>query len=217
MSLAVPPATEFPVLAQEGLVYLDSAATSQTPRPVLEAMDRYYCEYRRQHPPRRLPAGGGGDRGIRLARDKVAAFAGSTAGETVFTKNGTEAINLVAYSWGRANLGPDDTVVVTQMEHHSNIVPWQLTGGRLEWCRSTTTACSTWRRWTRRLPQAEARRRRPCVERARHRQPDRRDQARARGRRARPRRRHAGRAAHAGRRAGARRRLLRLDRPRPTG
>ena len=55
----------------------------------------------------------------------------STPGETVFTKNATEAINLVAYAWGRVNLGPDDLVVITQMEHHANIVPWQLTGARL--------------------------------------------------------------------------------------
>jgi cysteine desulfurase/selenocysteine lyase len=60
------------------------------------------------------------------ARDRVAAFAGSSPGETVFTRNATEAINLVAYSWGRANVGAGDLVVVTQMEHHSNLVPWQL-------------------------------------------------------------------------------------------
>ena len=133
MSLAVPPATEFPVLAQEGLVYLDSAATSQTPRPVLEAMDRYYNEYRASIHRGVYPLAAEATEAYEVAREKVAAFAGSTAGETVFTKNGTEAINLVAYAWGRANLGPDDTVVVTQMEHHSNIVPWQLTGARLEW------------------------------------------------------------------------------------
>ncbi|MEA2311792.1 MAG: cysteine desulfurase / selenocysteine lyase, partial [Solirubrobacteraceae bacterium] len=60
------------------------------------------------------------------ARERVAAFAGSTAGETVFTRNATEAINLVAYAWGGANVGPGDLVVVTEMEHHSNLVPWQL-------------------------------------------------------------------------------------------
>jgi cysteine desulfurase/selenocysteine lyase len=60
------------------------------------------------------------------AREKVAAFAGSAPGETVFTRNATEAINLVAYSWGSANVGAGDLVVVTEMEHHSNLVPWQL-------------------------------------------------------------------------------------------
>jgi cysteine desulfurase/selenocysteine lyase len=130
MSLTVPPATEFPVLAQEGLVYLDSAATSQTPRSVIEAMDRYYNEYRASIHRGVYPLAAEATEAYEVARDKVAAFTGSTAGETVFTRNGTEAINLVAYS---SRLGPDDTVVLTQMEHHSNIVPWQLQGCRLEW------------------------------------------------------------------------------------
>ena len=130
MSLAVPPATEFPVLAQEGLVYLDSAATSQTPRPVIEAMDRYYTEYRASIHRGVYPLAAEATEAYEVAREKVAAFAGSTTGETVFTRNGTEAINLVAYALG---LGPEDTVVLTQMEHHSNIVPWQLQGCRTEW------------------------------------------------------------------------------------
>jgi cysteine desulfurase/selenocysteine lyase len=65
------------------------------------------------------------------ARAKVAAFAGASVGETVFTRNATEAINLVAHAWGGANVGPDDLVLTTQMEHHSNIVPWQLLRCRL--------------------------------------------------------------------------------------
>jgi cysteine desulfurase / selenocysteine lyase len=130
MSLMVPPATEFPVLAQEGLVYLDSAATSQTPRSVIEAMDRYYNEYRASIHRGVYPLAAEATEAYEVAREKVAAFTGSTAGETVFTRNGTEAINLVAYTLG---LTPEDTVVVTQMEHHSNIVPWQLQRCRLEW------------------------------------------------------------------------------------
>jgi cysteine desulfurase / selenocysteine lyase len=130
MSLTVPPATEFPVLAQEGLVYLDSAATSQTPRPVIEAMDRYYNEYRASIHRGVYPIAAEATEAYEVAREKVAAFTGSTAGETVFTRNGTEAINLVAYTLG---LTPEDTVVVTQMEHHSNIVPWQLQRAQLEW------------------------------------------------------------------------------------
>jgi cysteine desulfurase/selenocysteine lyase len=133
MSLVVPPATDFPVLAREGLVYLDSAATSQTPRPVIEAMDRYYNEYRASIHRGVYPLAAEATDAYESAREKVAAFAGSTVGETIFTRNATEGLNLVAYAWGRANLGPDDTVVVTRMEHHSNIVPWQLTGARLEW------------------------------------------------------------------------------------
>jgi cysteine desulfurase / selenocysteine lyase len=130
MSLTVPPATEFPVLAQEGLVYLDSAATSQTPRSVIEAMDRYYNEYRASIHRGVYPLAAEATEAYEVAREKVAAFTGSTVGETVFTRNGTEAINLVAYT---AGLGRDDTVVVTRMEHHSNIVPWQLQRCRLEW------------------------------------------------------------------------------------
>jgi cysteine desulfurase/selenocysteine lyase len=129
MSLAVPPATEFPVLSREGLVYLDSAATSQTPRPVIEAMDRYYTEYRASIHRGVYPLAAEATEAYEGAREKVAAFAGSTAGETVFTRNGTESINLVA----RTNIAPGDRVVVTQMEHHSNIVPWQLVGAELDW------------------------------------------------------------------------------------
>jgi cysteine desulfurase / selenocysteine lyase len=133
MSVAVPPATEFPSLAREGLVYLDSAATSQTPRPVLEAMDRYYTEYRASIHRGVYPLAAEATEAYEVAREKVAAFMGSTVGETVFTRNATEALNLVAYAWGGANVGPDDTVVLTQMEHHSNIVPWQILGSRTEW------------------------------------------------------------------------------------
>jgi cysteine desulfurase/selenocysteine lyase len=133
MSLAVPPATEFPVLAREGLVYLDSAATSQTPRAVIEAMDRYYTEYRASIHRGVYPLAAEATDAYETAREKVAAFAGSSAGETVFTRNATEALNLVA----RGVAGPGDRVVVTQMEHHSNIVPWQLVGAELDWVAVT--------------------------------------------------------------------------------
>jgi cysteine desulfurase/selenocysteine lyase len=133
MSLAVPPATEFPVLAREGLVYLDSAATSQTPRVVIEAIDRYYNEYRASIHRGVYPLAAEATDAYETAREKVATFAGSTAGETVFTRNATEALNLVA----RGVAGPGDRVVVTQMEHHSNIVPWQLVGAELDWVAVT--------------------------------------------------------------------------------
>jgi cysteine desulfurase/selenocysteine lyase len=129
MSLAVPPATEFPVLAREGLVYLDSAATSQTPRTVIEAMDHYYNDYRASIHRGVYPLAAEATEAYEGAREKVAAFAGSTAGETVFTRNATEALNLAA----RGLAGPGDRVAVTQMEHHSNIVPWQLVGAELDW------------------------------------------------------------------------------------
>ena len=131
MSLTVPTSAEFPVLAREGLVYLDTAATSQTVRPAIEAMDSYYETYRASIHRGIYPLATEATDAYEAARDKVAAFVGSTPGETIFTRNVTEAINLVAYSWGRANVGPDDLVLVTQMEHHSNLVPWQLLGCRL--------------------------------------------------------------------------------------
>jgi cysteine desulfurase/selenocysteine lyase len=133
MTLVAPSAADFPVLDREDLVYLDSGATSQTPRAVIEAMDRYYREYRASIHRGVYPLAAEATEAYEVAREKVAAFAGSTVGETIFTRNATEAINLVAYSWGRANIGPDDLVVLTQMEHHSNIVPWQLLGCRLAW------------------------------------------------------------------------------------
>ena len=126
MTLALPPAAEFPVLAREGLVYLDSAATSQTPRPVIEAMDAYYNGYRASIHRGVYPLAVEATEAYEGARAKVAAFTGSTAGETVFTRNATEALNIVAQAWGRANIRAGDLIVVTQMEHHSNLVPWQM-------------------------------------------------------------------------------------------
>jgi cysteine desulfurase/selenocysteine lyase len=123
---------DFPILDREvrpgvPLVYLDSAATSQKPRVVIDAMDDYY---------RRSNANV--HRGIHLlaeeatalyegARQKIAHFihAASTK-EVIYTRNTTEAINLVAYSWGRANIRAGDGIVLTEMEHHSNLVPWQM-------------------------------------------------------------------------------------------
>src|SRR5919204_2153482 len=126
MSLTVPTSSEFPTLTREGLVYLDTAATAQTVRPALEAMDRYYETYRASIHRGVYPLAAEATDAYETAREKVAAFAGSTAGETVFTRNATEALNLVAHGWGRAHVGRDDLVVLTRMEHHSNIVPWQL-------------------------------------------------------------------------------------------
>ena len=120
---------DFPILSTEiggrRLVYLDSASSSQKPAVVLEGMNRYYeTTHANVH------------RGVyriaeeatarfEEARAKVAAFIGAASpAEVVFTKNVTEALNLVAYSWGRANLEPGDVVVLTEMEHHANIVPW---------------------------------------------------------------------------------------------
>jgi len=126
VSLATPAAADFPVLAQEDLTYLDSAATAQTALPVIEAMDEYYTEYRASIHRGVYPLAARATEAYEGARDRVAAFAGSTPHETIFTRNATEAINLVAYAYGRTNVGAGDLVLVTQMEHHSNLVPWQL-------------------------------------------------------------------------------------------
>ena len=89
-------------------------------------MDEYYNEYRASIHRGVYPLAARATDAYEGARERVASFAGSTAGETIFTRNATEAINLVAYAWGRANIRAGDLVLVTQMEHHSNLVPWQL-------------------------------------------------------------------------------------------
>ena len=126
MTLVVPTSGEFPVLERERLAYLDSAATSQTPRGVIEAMDRYYLESRATVHRSTYALAAEATEMFEGARTRIAAFTGSTAGETVFTRNATEALNLVAWSWGRGSVGEGDVIAVTQMEHHSNLVPWQM-------------------------------------------------------------------------------------------
>jgi cysteine desulfurase / selenocysteine lyase len=122
---------DFPVLEQQvrgkPLVYLDSAATSQKPRAVIDAIARYYLEDNANV-----------HRGVHLlseratqayeaAREKVRRFINAAhAHEIVFVRGTTEAINLVAQTWGRIRVGPGDEILVTVMEHHSNIVPWQM-------------------------------------------------------------------------------------------
>lgn len=133
---------DFPVLTRETtpgkrLVYLDSTATSQKPAAVLDAMDTYYRAHNANI-----------HRGVHTlaeeatamyedAREKIAAFihANSTR-EIVYTRNTTESINLVAQTWGRRNIQTGDVIILTEMEHHSNLVPWQMLaeekGARLE-------------------------------------------------------------------------------------
>jgi len=123
---------DFPILTRETkpgvqLIYLDSAATSQKPASVIDAMDVYYRSYNANI-----------HRGVHTlaeeataryeeARGKVARFIGAPkVNEIVFTRNTTESINLVAYTWARANLQKGDLVILTEMEHHSNLVPWQI-------------------------------------------------------------------------------------------
>jgi cysteine desulfurase/selenocysteine lyase len=122
---------DFPILKRQvngkRLVYLDSASSSQKPQAVLDAMDRVYREsYANVH------------RGVytiaeeataafEAARAKVARFVGAReAREIVYTRNATEAINLVAYTWARANLNAGDVIVLSHLEHHANVVPWHI-------------------------------------------------------------------------------------------
>jgi cysteine desulfurase/selenocysteine lyase len=123
-------AAEFPVLRREiggyPITYLDSAATSQTPQPVIDAMTRYYTESRASIHRGVYPLAVEATDLYEGARRRIADWLGSTPEETVFTANATAAINLVAYTWGRQNVARDDLVVLTEMEHHSNIVPWQI-------------------------------------------------------------------------------------------
>ncbi|HXW57919.1 MAG TPA: SufS family cysteine desulfurase [Solirubrobacteraceae bacterium] len=126
MSTLTALATDFPILQREGLVYLDSAASAQKPREVIEAMtdmvERHYANIHRGVYPLAVEA----TDMFEGARERVAAWLGWDARTTIFAKNVTEAINLVAYSWGRRNVGCGDAIVLTVAEHHSNIVPWQL-------------------------------------------------------------------------------------------
>ncbi|MFL5579938.1 MAG: SufS family cysteine desulfurase [Gemmatimonadaceae bacterium] len=134
---------DFPLLANSpGLHYLDSAATSQKPRAVLDALVRFY-ETANANPHRGAYAlSAAATDAYGAARERVARFLGARdAACLVFTRGTTEALNLVAATWGRANVGAGDEIVVTGMEHHANFVPWQQLaierGARLRICRLT--------------------------------------------------------------------------------
>jgi cysteine desulfurase / selenocysteine lyase len=120
---------DFPILARRvdgrPLVYLDSAATSQKPAAVIDALARHLREHNANVHRGVYALAQEADAAFEGARATVAAFAGADPATTIFTKNVTEAINLVAYAWGRANVKAGDAVLITQMEHHANIVPWQ--------------------------------------------------------------------------------------------
>ena len=134
-------AAQFPVLARlesgHPLCYLDSAATAQKPRAVIDAVSDFSAHHNASIHRGVYPLAVEATELFEGARERIASWLGSSVAETVFTKNATEAVNLVAYSWGRRNVAAGDLVVLTQMEHHSNIVPWQLlcaeVGARLEY------------------------------------------------------------------------------------
>ena len=126
---------DFPALAQEinghPLVYFDNAATTQKPRAVLDAIQNYY-----EHDNANVHRGihelsNRATAAYEGARDRVAQFINAPAREDIiFTRGTTEAINLVAATWGTANLGAGDVILLTELEHHSNLVPWQLLAQR---------------------------------------------------------------------------------------
>jgi cysteine desulfurase / selenocysteine lyase len=124
---------DFPILQREvhgrPLVYLDSANTSQKPRQVLDAMADYYERHNANVHRAVHTLSEEATHLFEQARGKVARFVGASERATVFTKNASEAINLVAYAWGLRHLHDGDEVLVTEMEHHSNLVPWHLVAG----------------------------------------------------------------------------------------
>jgi cysteine desulfurase / selenocysteine lyase len=121
---------DFPLLARRvngnPLVYLDSGATSQKPATVIEAVDSFYRHSNANIHRAVYELGEESTALYEGAKQKVADFIGGRFEETIFVRNATEAINLVRYTWGRENVSAGDRVLITQMEHHSNIVPWQL-------------------------------------------------------------------------------------------
>jgi len=121
---------DFPLLnaaRDTPLVYLDSAATSQKPRVVIDAMSTYYETINANVARGVYGIAEASTNALEAARANVARFIGAPdAEQIIFTKNATESLNLVAQSWGRANLHAGDVVVLTQLEHHANIVPWQI-------------------------------------------------------------------------------------------
>ncbi len=139
---------DFPILRRDvhpgvPLVYLDSSATAQKPNVVLEAMDDYYRKYNANIHRGVHTLAEEATAAYEEARKTIAEFIGaSSTREIIYTRNTTEAINLVAATWGRANLNSGDMVILTEMEHHSNLVPWQMLsaerGVRLEFIEVTS-------------------------------------------------------------------------------
>ena len=132
---------DFPILARQvhgkPLVYLDSTASSQKPQAVLDAMTHYYQSYNANVHRGVYEISEEATAAMEKARVKVARFINARhSKQIIFTRNTTESINLLAYTWGSVNIKAGDLIVLTEMEHHSNLVPWQLlaqrTGARLE-------------------------------------------------------------------------------------
>ena len=121
---------DFPILARKigdaSLVYLDSAATSQKPKQVLEAINDFYTKHNANIHRGVHTLSAEATRMVDEARGKVAKFINAKTEEVIFVRNATEGLNLIAYTWGRENIKKGDAVVVSLLEHHSNLVPWQV-------------------------------------------------------------------------------------------
>ena len=137
---------DFPILGRQvngkPLVYLDNAATTQKPRQVIDALVRYYTTSNANIHRGIHTLAEEATAAYEAVRERTAAFIHApSARSLVFTRNTTEAINLFAWSWGRANLTPGDEILLSEMEHHSNLVPWQLiakaTGATLSFLKIT--------------------------------------------------------------------------------
>jgi len=121
---------DFPILEEEAygqkVAYLDNGATSLTPEPVVQSMIDYYRKYNANIHRGVYRWCEEATRGYENAHRKVARFINANPREVIFTRNTSESLNLIAYSWGRANVGAGDEIVTTVLEHHSNLVPWQV-------------------------------------------------------------------------------------------
>ena len=120
---------QFPMFAgkDKPLIYLDNAATTQKPQSVIDAVTKYYSEYSANVHRGIYAISEKATHEYESARTRIAKFIGADFEKSiVFTRGATEAINLVAYAWARYNLNPGDEILITEMEHHSNIIPWQL-------------------------------------------------------------------------------------------
>ena len=123
---------DFPIFANTPpLAFLDSAASTQTPRPVVDAMDAYYDTYRSNIHRGIYRISEEATEQYEQARKKIARLINAPrTSQVIFTRNTTESINLVAYSWGNMNIRQGDEIVLTELEHHSNLVPWQMLAQR---------------------------------------------------------------------------------------
>ena len=125
---------EFPIFTErKNLVYLDSASTTQKPQIVIDTVSSYYSNYNANVHRALYQIGEKATNEYEQVREKVKKFLNvPNSHEVIFTRSSTESINLVAYSWGNSNINKEKGVLVSEMEHHSNLVPWQLTSNRTE-------------------------------------------------------------------------------------